>query len=329
MLRVESDIDGYVKKLREIIVNGYDATLPRITRRWDASAGKWRDISEPKLWPDQYVHHAVIQVLEPILMRGMDKFCCGSIKGRGIHYGVKAIKKWMRTDLPGTKYAEELDIRHFYNSLTPQTVMKRLRRLVKDRMMLDVCERMMKHGILIGAFFSQWFANTVLQPLDQMIRDSGLCDHYLRYMDNMTIFGRNKRKLRLLKQKIEAWLEGEGLQLNDKSQLYPTAARTVAALGYRFGHGFTLPRKRNLLRLKRSLSRCYSAIDNHHKLRPHLAQGTLSRLGQMKHCRNTQFFKNRVRRGLQRQLKLVAKKDMKKRQVLECWGDPPRQLIAT
>lgn len=52
VLRVEADIDGYVEKLREIIVNGYDAAPPRIARRWDKSAGKWRDISEPRLWPD-------------------------------------------------------------------------------------------------------------------------------------------------------------------------------------------------------------------------------------------------------------------------------------
>ena len=198
--RVEADIDRYVKELREIITGGYEANEPRLARRWDKSAGKWRDISEPRLWPDQYVHHAVIQVLEPIMMRGMDNFCCGSIRNRGIHYGVRAIKKWMRTDPKGTKYAEELDIHHFYDSLTAETVMKRLRRLVKDRRMLEVCERLMKHGILIGAYFSQWFANTVLQPLDRLIRESGLCDHYLRYMDNFTLFGRNKRKLRRLRE---------------------------------------------------------------------------------------------------------------------------------
>ena len=200
--RVEADIDRYVKELREIITGGYEANEPRLARRWDKSAGKWRDISEPRLWPDQYVHHAVIQVLEPIMMRGMDNFCCGSIRNRGIHYGVRAIKKWMRTDPKGTKYAEELDIHHFYDSLTAETVMKRLRRLVKDRRMLEVCERLMKHGILIGAYFSQWFANTVLQPLDRLIRESGLCDHYLRYMDNFTLFGRNKRKLRRLRELI-------------------------------------------------------------------------------------------------------------------------------
>ena len=314
VLRVEADIDGYVEKLREIIVNGYDAAPPRIARRWDKSAGKWRDISEPRLWPDQYVHHAVIQVLEPVLMRGMDKFCCGSIKGRGIHYGVKAIKKWMRTDPKGTKYAEELDIHHFYDSLTIETVMARLRRLVKDRRMLDVCERLMKYGVLIGAFFSQWFANTVLQPLDQMIRNSGLCDHYMRYMDNLTLFGRNKRKLRKLRGMIEDWLAGRRLKLNNKWQLYPTAKRTVAALGYRFGHKFSLLRKRNMVRLKKSLSECYRAMRKHRKIRPKLAQGLLSRLGQMKHCNHVHFFEKYVETGLQRKLKLVVREHTRKEQ---------------
>ena len=102
-----------------------------------------------------------------------------------------------------------------------------------------MCERLMKYGVLIGAFFSQWFANTVLQPLDQMIRNSGLCDHYMRYMDNLTLFGRNKRKLRKLRGMIEDWLAGRRLKLNNKWQ------RTMAALGYRFGHKFSLLRKRN------------------------------------------------------------------------------------
>ena len=255
VLRVEADIDGYVEKLREIIVNGYDAAPPRIARRWDKSAGKWRDISEPRLWPDQ-----------------------------------------------------------FYDSLTIETVMARLRRLVKDRRMLDVCERLMKYGVLIGAFFSQWFANTVLQPLDQMIRNSGLCDHYMRYMDNLTLFGRNKRKLRKLRGMIEDWLAGRRLKLNNKWQLYPTAKRTVAALGYRFGHKFSLLRKRNMVRLKKSLSECYRAMRKHQKIRPKLAQGLLSRLGQMKHCNHVHFFEKYVETGLQRKLKLVVKEHTRKEQ---------------
>lgn len=328
VLRVEADIEGYVKLLREIIEGGYEAAEPRLARRWDKSAGKWRDIAEPRLWPDQYVHHAVIQVLEPVMMKGMDPYCCGSIKGRGIHFGMKAIKKWLRTDRKGTKYSEELDIHHFYDSLTEETVMERLRQLVKDRRMLEVCRRLMKHGVLIGAYFSQWFANTVLQPLDRMIRESGLCAHYVRYMDNFTIFGPNKRKLRKLRAIVEAWLGARGLKLNGKWQLYPTAKRTVAALGYRFGHGFTLLRKRNLVRLKRSLSECRRAMERHRKIRPALAQGLLSRLGQMKHCNHVHFFEKYVEQGLQRKLKLVVREQARKERARWSMCTEPPSLTA-
>ena len=96
--------------------------------------------------------------------------------------------------------------------------------------------------------------------------------------------------------------------------LYPTAKRTVAALGYRFGHKFTLLRKRNMVRLKKSLSECYRAMRHHRKIRPKLAQGLLSRLGQMKHCNHVHFFENYVEQGLQRKLKLVVREQARKEQ---------------
>lgn len=318
VLRVESDVDGYAQELRRILTNGYTAAEPRTVHRWDKSAGKWRDISEPRLWPDQYIHHAVVQVLEPVMMRGMDRFCCGSIRGRGIHYGVAALKKWMRTDKKGTKYAGELDIRHFYSSLTRASVMKRLKQLVKDRRMLEVCEKILAHGVLIGAYFSQWFANTVLQPLDQLIRRSKLCNHYVRYMDNFTLLGSNKRKLQRLKRLIGAWLAAEGMELNKKQQVYPTEKRMVDALGYRFGRGYTLLRKRNVMRTKTALSACKRAMRKHRKISLKMAQGLLSRLGQFRHCRHVRFYAAHVETGLQRKLKNVVRESMARERATWC-----------
>ena len=213
--RVEADVDRYVKELREIITGGYEANEPRLARRWDKSAGKWRDISEPRLWPDQYVHHAVIQVLEPIMMRGMDNF---------------------------------------------------------------------------------------------------------------TLFGRNKRKLRRLRELIEKWLAAHGLRLNGKWQLYPTAKRTVAALGYRFGRGYTMLRKRNMVRLKHSLSACRRAMRRHHAIKPALAQGLLSRLGQMKHCNHVHFFQSYVEAGLQRKLKCVVREHARKERAR--WNTSTEQALS-
>ena len=152
--RVEADRAGSIEALRAIIVSGFEPSPARKKRRWDKSAGKWREIYEPKLWPDQYVHHALVQALQRPMMRGMDPYCCGSIRGRGIHYGVKAMKKWHRDDPKGTRWCAQLDIRHFYDSLKPEVVMARLRQLVKDHRVLDLAERVMRDGVMIGAYFT-------------------------------------------------------------------------------------------------------------------------------------------------------------------------------
>ena len=137
---VEMDVDARVRELRRIISGMVEGSIrlprPKKRTRWDKSAGKWRDINEPNLWPDQYVHHALVQVLQPVMMRGMDAHCCGSIRGRGIHYGMKCIKKWIKNDRAGTKYVLEMDIRHFYDSVRPEIVVERMKRLVKDRRVL-------------------------------------------------------------------------------------------------------------------------------------------------------------------------------------------------
>ena len=105
---VEQDMEARVNELRKIIeqivYHKRQLSKPKQKQRYDKSAGKWRIINEPKLWPDQYIHHALVQVLQPTMMRGMDRHCCGSIRSRGIHYGKKKIEKWMDTDARGTKY---------------------------------------------------------------------------------------------------------------------------------------------------------------------------------------------------------------------------------
>ena len=120
---VEETKEERIKELRQIIIDGFEQKPPHTTRRWDASAQKWRTVSEPAQWPDQYVHHALIQILQPIFMRGMDHYCCGSIRDRGPHQARAAIESWMNHDLKGTRYELCGDVRHFYDSLKPEVVM--------------------------------------------------------------------------------------------------------------------------------------------------------------------------------------------------------------
>ena len=310
---VEETRPERIKELREIITNGFEQKPPRVTKRWDASAQKWRVVSEPAQWPDQYVHHALIQVLQPIFMRGMDFYCCGSIRGRGPHHGRQAIERWMEKDLKGTKYEFSGDIRHFYDSLTPEVVMNRMRQLIKDHRVLDLIWRIVKDGIMIGAYTSQWFANTVLQPLDQLIRQSGFAKHYIRYMDNLTVFGPNKRKLRKLRLLIEKWLNDHSLRLKGDWQIFPTRNRMPDAVGYRYGRGYTIPRKHNLLRTKRAIARYRKRRDKGRRIFAGMAASIISRMGQLKHCNNTNLYRILLRgERLMRELKKIIREKNQK-----------------
>jgi len=229
VLEIEANLDDYVKELHKFIedlVSG-DAHMnkPIKRRRWDRNGdngrGKWRDINEPLLWPDQCVHHAALQVMIPHIMRGMDRYCIASVQGRGNSYGVKALKKWMDDDPVGTKYALECDIYHCFEELDPAYVINALKRLFKDRETLWLCDAMMEYGVLIGAFFSAWFLHLTIQPLDLMIHDKKYgVSHYLRQMDNFTIFGSNKRKLRKLLEDMKVWLAAVGLKLKGNWQIF-------------------------------------------------------------------------------------------------------------
>lgn len=295
-------------------MNGFEPTKPRIKKRYDRNAEKWRDISEPLLYPDQYVHHMMIQVLEPIFMRGMDYYCCGSIKGRGAIFGVNAIKSWMKKDYKGTRWCGEFDIRHFYNELSPSVVIDRMKELIKDHRTIDLAERCLKYGVLIGAYFSQWFANTVLQKLDVAIRKTGI-SHYIRYIDNFTIFSKDKRSLKKAKRVIEKWLELHKLHLKSNWQIFKVPykcslkTRLPNALGYRYGRTFTLIRKHRLLSIKRQIKSYYRNREN---VTFKFAASLLSRIGGLKHCNNSNIFKNIVPKGLQKALKIIIKRHQRR-----------------
>lgn len=331
---VELTTSDRVKELRSIIKNGFVQSAPRVTQRWDASAQKIRTICEPKQWPDQYIHHALVQVLQPVFMRGMDRYCSGSIRGRGAHYAQHAIEKWMDDDPKGTRYELTGDVRHFYNNLKPEIVMARMRRLIKDWRILDLIWRIVKDGVMIGFYTSQWFANVVLQPLDVMIRQSGCAAHYVRYMDNLTIFGPNKRKLHRLHGLIEKWLHEHDLLLKGDWQIFRTVSkepkvhlheprhglvrpkrRTPDAVGYRYGRGFTIPRKHNFIRMKRSIARYRKIVSSGRAICFRRAASLMSRLGQLKHCNNHNLYKilfrgERIQRELKRVIREHGRKEM-------------------
>ena len=298
VIEIENNMDEYVEKLRAFIqglVDGDEHMHPPLKRRrWDRNAdsgkGKWRDINEPLLWPDQYVHHAVVQPMIPHIMRSMDRYCIASVPGRGNSYGVKALKKWMKNDVEGTKYCCECDIYHCFEELDPPYVIEALKRVFKDTETLWLCDAIMEYGVLIGAFFSAWFLHLTLQPLDLMIHQKQYgVSHYLRQMDNFTIFGSNKRKLRKLLEDIKKWLTEIGMKIKGNWQIF---------------------------RLKQSLHLYYYRRDRNRVISFKRASGLISRLGQLRKCNHQQVLDRHYQPKTMFALKKVVRKECRRLQAL-------------
>lgn len=230
---------------------------------------KKRHIIKPYYKYEQVVHHAIIQVLAPtdkeiaqdhslkkIINRGAYEFTCGSVKGRGAHYGKRYIERWIRKDRKNTKYVLKIDVRHFFESIPHDRLKEKLRKVIADEKtlrLLDLIIDAVPAGLPLGYYTSQWLANFYLQDLDHFIKQEVwrpekekkqkqyaarkkrreaenytmpdyLCGvkYMVRYMDDIVCFGANKRDLKTALERIENYCsEKLKLVIKKNKQIFP------------------------------------------------------------------------------------------------------------
>lgn len=224
----------------------------------DGATQKERTISKPRFFPDQVIHWALMLPLQPVLMRGMYRYSCGSVPGRGTSDGQKALRRWLNRDYKGTKYCLKMDVTKFYPSIDREQLKAAFRRIVKDAdclWLIDTIIDSSAPGLPIGNYTSQWFANFFLQGLDHYIKQTLGARYYLRYVDDLILLGPNKKALHKARAAIAAYLAEIGLALKPNWQVFPVSARPIDALGLRFYRDYTTLRRRNALRIRRRAKR--------------------------------------------------------------------------
>lgn len=216
----------------------------------DGIQRKQRRILVPTM-NEQIIHHMIINVLQPIFMKPMYEHSYGSIPGRGAHKAKKVIERWMRKDKKRTKYVLKLDIKKYFDSIPHDILKSKLKMLIHDdrflKLLFEVID-VTDVGIPIGFYTSQWIANWYLTDLDHYIKEKLGAKYYVRYMDDMVIFGPNKRELHRMKVKIEEYLRDElGLQLKENWQVfkldYQGEGRDLDFMGFRFFLSRTILRR--------------------------------------------------------------------------------------
>lgn len=289
VIRILGNIDYYVSDIYKMLLEkSYKPSSYIEMIIHDGTRKKERTIFKPRFYPDQVIHWCLMQQIQKIIEKGMYEYTCASIPDRGIHYGAKYIKKILVRDRKNTKYALKLDVKKFYPSVDKEILKRKFRRVIKDGDSLDLIDKIIdssKEGLPIGNYTSQWFANFFLQDLDHYIKEELKVPYYLRYMDDMLLFHRNKKELRKIKEKIEEYLNNEKLKLKENWQLFRVDSRPVDFIGYRFYRGYTTLRRGNFLRIKRRAKRIYKKK----KVTLTDASAMISYYGWLKHCNSYNF----------------------------------------
>jgi len=236
---------------------------------YDGIRRKQRYIVVPSM-REQIVHHMVINVLRPIFLKGMYEHSYGSVPGRGAHLGKQRIERWIRTGGRDVKYCLKIDIRKYFDSVPHDILKARLARVIHDERFLRVVYEIVNagpgdRGIPIGFYTSQWFANWYLTGLDHYIKETLRAKYYARYMDDMVIFGGNKRELHQMRREIAGYLREQlGLEMKGNWQVFrfdyirkdgTRIGRDLDFMGFRFFRDKTILRRALMIRMCRKARR--------------------------------------------------------------------------
>ena len=282
--QIDADLDNEVTAMRRMIENTKPPDVPvehpklayrpkRRTPKLIKEKGKIRKIFMPEIH-EQWLHHIIVLILEPIITATAYPYSCGSFPKRGAHYGKKALLKIIRKGKNIRNFAK-IDIRHFYDSIRLNILMRELRIRIKDELFLyivELCLQGFKKGIPLGFYISQWLANYLLEPLDRFITEKLGIKNLIRYMDDIVMGDDNKKKLHKAIAEIRQFIGRRfRLKLKKNYQVFKfnfqkkngkVIGRVIDFMGFLFFRNRTTMRKAIMLsatRLAKKLARAKEA----------------------------------------------------------------------
>ncbi len=230
--------------------------------RWQPGPYRSFEINDPKRrvvsaapFADRVVHHALVRVIEPLFERTFIGDSYANRMGKGTHAALNKAQVWVR-DYP---YVLQCDLKQFFPSVDHVVMANVLTRKLACMPTLDLCKRILASGVglldaeyamvhfddddlfavarprglPIGNLTSQFWANVLLNELDQFVKRELGCHAYLRYVDDFLLFSKSKAELWQWKAAIVKKLSLLRLTLHERRACVATTAGGVPFLGLR------------------------------------------------------------------------------------------------
>lgn len=225
--------------------------------------GKIREIADLPLYPDRIIRQAIAQVIEPVLDRTLIDQTHAARRGRGIHSALAQAQRYVQ--LPRTRYCLSMDVRHCYASIDRTILKQMLWRKIKDRRVMSLLYRCIDgyplEGIAIGDRLSPIFCNIYFSGVDHHAKEKMRCHMYIRYADNIFVFGNSKEWLKGVQNELGTKLHDLNVQVKENWSICDLEAEGVDFLGYRVYKGYVLLRRKNKVRMKRAVNRIEKKLD--------------------------------------------------------------------
>jgi len=233
---------------------------------------KERVIYRLPYYPDRIVHHAIMNVLEPIWTKVFTYNTYSCIKGRGIEGCARQVDRIIKDFGGRNLYCLKIDIRKYYPSIDHEVMKQIIRRKIKDRDLLWLLDEIIDsaEGLPIGNYLSQYLSNLYLAYVMHWVNERMPMEignnptiRCTEYADDIVFFSDKKETLRavfpLIQEKIE---QGLKVKIKDNWQIFPMAenrydthGRALDYVGYKFYRRQKLMRKSIKKNLCRKVAR--------------------------------------------------------------------------
>ena len=233
---------------------------------------------------DRVVHHALCNVIVPLLDRTLIETTYANRLGYGTHRALKRFIGWARQ----YRYCLQCDIAKYFPSIDHEILKALIRQYIKCpetlwllETIIDASNKQMpvieyfpgddlltpvmrRRGLPIGNLTSQFFANLYLSPFDHFVKRQRKLKHYLRYVDDFAAFSDDRQELADARLTMEDYLATLRLKMHPiKSQLVETRYG-ANFVGFRILPDRIRVRNDNVRRARRrlkALQRQYAAGD--------------------------------------------------------------------
>lgn len=216
---------------------------------------------------DRVVHHALCNIIEPVLEKGFIDDSFANRVGKGTHRAIDRAQFFSRR----FKYVLPCDIQQYFPAIDHEILRRILSRAIKDPDTIWLIDTILKsgegvlresydmiyfpgddlfacnrpRGLPIGNLTSQFWANCYLNGFDHFIKRELGCKGYVRYVDDMLLFDDDKARLWDFKSAIIQRLESLRLTIHVKRAQVRPVREGIPFLGF-----VVYPNKRRLKRRK-------------------------------------------------------------------------------